>query len=275
MKNINELSRDIDSLMYEQEMVKALMLESANDYLYHNVNRADNIKADKDTIINQDSAVLNASILPVEFISTLFEQQPKEDSIGRRPDQLPGSKKRKRFAKERDNEERGLQLYQMSLKDLDSSFTRTRERTQIVQFALSQVRNYKVSITSSKVRMNNLRYESDRYKIEKFKKYSQAFACIVMFLIGAPLGAIIKKGGLGFPVIISIFFFIIYYVLTISSEKWAKAGMMDGALAVWVADIVLLPIGLFFLRQARIDARLFDADFYLVVIDKFKRKQLS
>ena len=120
--------------------------------------------------------------------------------------------------------------------------------------------------------MENLRLETDRYKIEKYKKYSQALACIVMFLIGAPLGAIIKKGGLGVPVIISIFFFIIYYVVTILSEKWAKAWFIDGAYAVWSADIILLPIGLFFLRQARVDARLFDADFYRVVLDKFRHK---
>ena len=85
-----------------------------------------------------------------------------------------------------------------------------------------------------------------------------------MFLIGAPLGAIIKKGGLGVPVIVSIFFFILYYVLTITSEKWAKAGVTDPMLSVWVADFLLLPIGLFFLRQARADARLFDSDFYMV-----------
>ncbi|MEM9328448.1 MAG: LptF/LptG family permease, partial [Bacteroidota bacterium] len=116
--------------------------------------------------------------------------------------------------------------------------------------------------------------------VEKYKKYSQAFACIVMFLIGAPLGAIIKKGGLGVPVIVSIFFFILYYVLNITSEKWAKAGLTDPMWAVWTADLMLLPIGLFFLRQARVDARLFDGDFYNVVLDQIrsrlrKRKQTN
>ncbi|MEQ8881609.1 MAG: LptF/LptG family permease [Cyclobacteriaceae bacterium] len=105
--------------------------------------------------------------------------------------------------------------------------------------------------------------------MEKYKKYSQAVACIVMFLIGAPLGAIIKKGGLGVPVLISILFFIIYYVLTIMTEKWAKEGIVDPVLAVWTADAVLFPIGLFFLRQARIDARIFDSDVYAIWMEKF------
>ena len=95
---------------------------------------------------------------------------------------------------------------------------------------------------------------------------------MVMFLIGAPLGAIIKKGGLGFPVIISIFFYIFYYVTSILSEKWAVAGYVNGAYSIWMADLILLPIGLFFLKQARVDARLFDTDYYFVVIDKFTKK---
>ncbi len=76
---------------------------------------------------------------------------------------------------------------------------------------------------------------------------------------------IIKKGG-----IVSILFFLTYYVINITCEKWAKEGLMDATLSVWIADLMLLPIGLFFLRQARIDARLFDTDFYNVWLDKLK-----
>jgi lipopolysaccharide export system permease protein len=92
-----------------------------------------------------------------------------------------------------------------------------------------------------------------------------------MFLIGAPLGAIIKKGGLGVPFLVSIFFFIIYYVITMQGEKLAKQETVSVAIGVWAADGILLTIGLIFLRQARIDARLFEADFYSVVMDKVKR----
>ena len=95
---------------------------------------------------------------------------------------------------------------------------------------------------------------------------AHAFACIVMFLIGAPLGAIVKKGGIGIPVLISIFFFILFYVIYITGENWAKESKIQVEYGIWMSDAILTPIGLFFLRQARRDARLFDADYYRVVI---------
>jgi lipopolysaccharide export system permease protein len=93
-----------------------------------------------------------------------------------------------------------------------------------------------------------------------------------MFLIGAPLGSIIKKGGLGVPVLVSILFFIVFYILSLMGEKWAKQGILNVATCMWLANSVLMIIGLVFLKQARSDARLFDADFYNVVWDKIKRR---
>jgi lipopolysaccharide export system permease protein len=115
-------------------------------------------------------------------------------------------------------------------------------------------------------------YETDRkvFQIQWHKILASSFACVAMFLIGAPLGAIIKKGGLGVPFLVSILFFIVYYLLTMTGEKWAKQGIISPVVGVWAADVILLVIGLVFLRQARLDARLFEADFYSVVFDKFK-----
>lgn len=93
-----------------------------------------------------------------------------------------------------------------------------------------------------------------------------------MFLIGAPLGAIIKKGGLGVPVLASIIFFILFYVLTLLGEKWAKANAVSVTFGLWMPNGVLFLIGFLFLLQARRDARLFEADFYMVIIDRIKRR---
>lgn len=109
------------------------------------------------------------------------------------------------------------------------------------------------------------------FEIQWHKILASSFACIAMFLIGAPLGAIIKKGGLGVPFLVSILFFIVYYLLTMTGEKWAKQGFIEVQIGVWAADLILLVIGLIFLRQARIDARLFEADFYQVVLDKVRK----
>jgi lipopolysaccharide export system permease protein len=109
------------------------------------------------------------------------------------------------------------------------------------------------------------------FHIQWHKILASSAACVIMFLIGAPLGAIIKKGGLGVPVLVSIFFFIIFYLLSITGEKWAKQGLVPVTVGVWTANMVLLPVGLLFLRQARADSRLFDADAYLVYFDRLLR----
>jgi lipopolysaccharide export system permease protein len=119
--------------------------------------------------------------------------------------------------------------------------------------------------------IDNYEKELIIFEIQWHKILASSFACIAMFLIGAPLGAIIKKGGLGVPFLVSIFFFIVYYIFTMQGEKLAKQGTVSVAVGVWAADIILLIIGLVFLRQARIDARLFEADFYSVVMDKAKK----
>ncbi len=144
---------------------------------------------------------------------------------------------------------------------------------------ISRIRQIKSKIQNSSSRMEKT--DSSRYvfEVQWHKIISNSCACLVMFLIGAPLGAIIKKGGLGIPVLISIFFFIVFYVINMVGEKQAKLGMIDPLVGVWAANIILLPIGLFFLRQARNDARLFDGDFYSVTLDKiksrFKKKNLT
>ena len=83
------------------------------------------------------------------------------------------------------------------------------------------------------------------YRIEIYRKYTQSAAILLMFLIGAPLGAIIKKGGLGIPLLIAILFFIIYYVVSIMGEKYSRELLMPVSLGMWLATLVLLPVGLF------------------------------
>jgi lipopolysaccharide export system permease protein len=100
------------------------------------------------------------------------------------------------------------------------------------------------------------------YGIEFHKKFTLAFACLVLFFIGAPLGAIIKKGGLGMPVVVSVCFFLIFYVLSIVGEKSAKESAMTPFQGAWLASMVLLPIGIFLTYKATRDSVLFDMDSY-------------
>jgi lipopolysaccharide export system permease protein len=91
-------------------------------------------------------------------------------------------------------------------------------------------------------------------------------------LIGAPLGSIIKKGGLGIPVLIGISFFIAYYVLSLIFEKWSKQGLIGINIGMWIPDLIYLPIGIFFLRQAKNDSRILETDYFDIIIDKVKTK---
>lgn len=128
--------------------------------------------------------------------------------------------------------------------------------------ALNNSRNLKNAFNTKMSQLDGHEREFRRYEIAWYQKYTQAIACFVMFLIGAPLGSIIKKGGLGMPVLISIIFFIVFYMLTITGEKWAKEGVTDSFFGTIFSNLCLLPFGLFFLRQARKDSRLFELDFY-------------
>lgn len=140
----------------------------------------------------------------------------------------------------------------------------------VYKSAIGQVRYTKNNYDVYGSRAEDLQRNYYLWEIELHKKYAQAAACLVMFLIGAPLGAIIKRGGLGVPVIISIAFFIIYYVLTMFGDKWAREGIISPEVGVWAANVILLPFGIIFLIQARNDARLFESDFYSVWVAKFR-----
>ncbi|MDR7130215.1 lipopolysaccharide export system permease protein [Algoriphagus sp. 4150] len=146
---------------------------------------------------------------------------------------------------------------------IDSVVTNRGYKKSATTMALNNARNLKNTFGVKKSQIDNYQRDYRRFEIAWYQKYTQAIACFVMFLIGAPLGAIIKKGGLGMPVLISIIFFIVYYMITMTGEKWAKEGVVDPLFGTFFSIICLLPFGLFFIKQARKDARLFEPDFYI------------
>jgi len=158
--------------------------------------------------------------------------------------------------------QRTAPLTEQELYMIDSVVVRRGYISSAYTMALNNSRNLKNTFDVKETQVDNHEREYRRYEIAWYQKYSQAIACFVMFLIGAPLGSIIKKGGLGMPVLISIIFFILFYMLTITGEKWAKEGVTDSLFGTIFSNLCLLPFGLFFLRQARKDSRLFEADFY-------------
>lgn len=257
MKNIKELTVDIDS------MLNTIGVSKYNTYLRTNqifdLHMVDSLQVPPDLVkskFDKDTVVF------VRKPNRLSESGRKYDNI----EELSHIK----FAFEEDGD-----LSDSTIIAIDSFFVSTNERRQVVDFAINRARFAKNMVSGESTRIDGILKTMYRFVLEKFRKFSYAFTCLTMFLIGAPLGAIIKRGGLGFPVLISIGFFITNYVLTIISEKWAKQGFVEAEYAVWFSNLILLPIGLYFLRQAKNDARLFDADFYLVVWDNFKKRLLK
>jgi lipopolysaccharide export system permease protein len=138
-------------------------------------------------------------------------------------------------------------------------------------FALATARNASSQLININGHMKDYMTDFRIHQVQWHKILASAVACMAMFLIGAPLGAIIKKGGLGIPVLASILFFILYYVLSLMGEKWGKNSIVPVPVGMWLANSVLFFVGGIFLLQARRDARLFEADFYHVMWDKTVR----
>ena len=110
-----------------------------------------------------------------------------------------------------------------------------------------------------------------RHKIEYHRKFFLAVVCMVLFFIGAPLGSIIRKGGLGLPTIIALGLFIFYQLLTIAGERMAKAMILEPWIGMWISTAVLLPLSIWINFKASREARLVERDFYLRMWNKFLR----
>jgi lipopolysaccharide export system permease protein len=137
------------------------------------------------------------------------------------------------------------------------------EKLTVIDAASNIARSAKAYIESVKVDRTNEEESIIRYEIEWHRKFTLSIACLVLFFIGAPLGAIIRKGGLGMPVVISIVFFIIFHVLSISGEKLTKEGTIPATQGMWIATVTLLPIGIILTYKATADRGLFDINLNL------------
>ena len=150
--------------------------------------------------------------------------------------------------------------------------TATFRPLEVRQNAFVQAQNLLSYATSNVTYLHGKQEYLWRYQLEGHHKFTQSIAVFVMFLIGAPLGAIIKKGGFGLPVLISIICFIFLYVLTLTGDKYAKEGVLPVVVGAWLANGVLFPLGLYLMRQARYDSRLFDKDVYVIAWGKLRKR---
>ncbi len=161
-----------------------------------------------------------------------------------------------------------------STTDIDSIYNNlssTKKHT-ILQKAVRLTRDQKQVLDDQMrfIQMENNRLR--RHQMEVHRKFTLSFACLIFFFIGAPLGAIIRKGGLGMPVVISIFFFIIYYIIDTMGSKFSREGVWEIYQGMWLSSMVLLPIGVFLTYKSTTDSSLLNSDAYFIALRKIKNK---
>jgi lipopolysaccharide export system permease protein len=242
MRNLSQLNKDIDSMKTERNKQLLSLIDVKESFFrYHRKTDSIPLSADLQKVKNRRDSIAKAQ-------NPNFKPQDKP---------------------------RFLVKYKTTEKDEKKSDSvlnlGVATRNDITQ-AVASARNASSQLLNINDRLRQHREDETIFRVQWHKIIASAIACMAMFLIGAPLGAIIKKGGLGVPVLASIIFFILFYVLSLLGEKWAKAGTVSVPLGIWMANGVLFVIGFLFLLQARRDARLFEADFYSVIIDRMKRR---
>lgn len=138
----------------------------------------------------------------------------------------------------------------------------------VVASSINTVRNSKgmIDISSNDKTLHHENFL--QFNVEWHRKFTLSFACVLLFLIGAPLGAIIRKGGLGMPMVIAVAFFVVFHIMSITGEKLAKTGSLPAWLGMWMATGMLLPIAFILINQARNDSQIFTKEWYMRVWSK-------
>ena len=148
-------------------------------------------------------------------------------------------------------------------------------RENIYDIAMNMVRNSVNFLDRSEDEKKSRVSYINKHKVEWHRKITLALACIVMFFIGAPLGAIVRKGGIGLPVVIAVVFFVIFHIISFSGERLVKAGTWEPWQGMWLSTAVLAPIGLILTYKAANDSPLFNKEAYYKLLRKLRPQKTS
>ena len=242
MLSMRQLQQAIDSIDLQISNRNETMNEYVNNYM-------PNYKADKLTIdkLNKDSVkVLKDAIAQHTKRKKKQKKQPKKvikNRIGKH-----------KAAKERP----GLQKITKDLNNYDSileTFPRFKQQA-LIDKSLTYTRNIKSHADSAARFVDKTKEKRVKHIFELYSKYSFAVVCVVFLFIGAPMGSIVRKGGFGYPLLIAIICFMLFIVLTMVFKDMAEAFVIHPVLAVWMPNLLLLPVGLFLTYKAMNDSKL-------------------
>ncbi len=239
--------------------------------------------AEKEILIDFDSGFnrFDESVLQDHNVAKNINQLSQSiDSVGkilkvRAKEQSDEIVQRRYFGRELYNN-RSLDIGKnIKIKDYnpDSLFIRMpqSEMEMAASVALQKANDMKNQVEYNSITLGEPQKYVTRHRIEWHRKFTLSFACLIFFFIGAPLGAIIRKGGLGAPVVISVIMFIIYYIIDNTGYKMAREGFWTALQGMWLSSSVLLPVGIFLTYKAAVDAVLFNPEQYAKIWDNIKQ----
>ncbi len=137
------------------------------------------------------------------------------------------------------------------------------EKIAAINVAQTQLRNKNQNLESQNDFLGTMENDQQRYLIEFHRKFALTFAIIILFFVGAPLGAIVKKGGFGAPVVIAALLFMVYFVLITIGDGLAKSGSISPFMGMWMASMILTPVALWLMHSAANDSPVFSTDAWL------------
>lgn len=166
-------------------------------------------------------------------------------------------------------EEENREIY-----DIDSLYLTlpAKNRIQAMQVALDKAKAMADQFEYNAIMLDEFKRYVRKHEVELHRKFTLAFACLIFFFIGAPLGAIIRKGGMGAPVVISVVMFIIYYIIDNTGYKMAREALWPCWAGMWLSSFVLLPIGVFLTYKATHDSALFNPEAWIKMWEDFSRR---
>lgn len=144
----------------------------------------------------------------------------------------------------------------------------TKEKYEMVDIALRTLSGAKQVISTNEITGKASKEWLNKHIISLHEKFALGFACIILFFVGAPLGALIRKGGIGLPMVIAILLFLTYHFIGIFATNSAKGGNFNPVIASWFSTLIMLPLGVFLTRRATADKGLFEFDSILEPIKK-------
>ncbi len=184
------------------------------------------------------------------------------------------------------------QIREMYLQNLDSSYLanipidtsrvlntellenfKDTEKMQLLDRTLAKIKNEINDVKNDKITNGQKVKVLSKYEIALHEKFVLAFGCIILFFVGAPLGAIIRKGGLGLPIVVGVVLFLTYHFIGIFAKNSAEDGSISAWLASWLSTLILFPLGVYLTYRATTDQGLFDLDGFLDPVKKLFRKK--